>query len=182
MRARGAGGHDRPDEQRRLIHTGTDNMEAYDYFLRGRDQFGLQSKEGNVRAKAMFQRAIELDPGLALGYAFLARVHLNDYVNRWDVSTSRSLEQAYDLSKKAVALDETCPLAHVGLGGAYLWRKQHDDAIAVLERAIALDPNLANGYALLGWVLHYAGRSEDGIEMINRGVLNDPFFPDIYLH
>ena len=66
------------------------------------------------------------------------------------VRTPQTLEQAFALAQQAVALDDSLPGAHAILGYVYLWKKQHEQAIAEAERAIALDPNDADGYVTSG--------------------------------
>ena len=68
---------------------------------------------------------------------------------RWSPAP-QTLEQAFALAQKAVALDDSLPISHQLLGYVYLWKKQHEQAIAEAERAIALDPNDADGYELWG--------------------------------
>ena len=170
------------DEQERLKATGTNNPEAYDYFLRSREQFRLYSKEGTAQAQALLKRAIDLAPGYAPAYAYLAHTHHMNYVNQWNEPADRPLEHAHELAQKAVALDGTDPWAHHALGTNYLWKRQHNQAIAELERAIALEPNFSAGLVFLGLTHHYAGNSKEAIELINRGMRLDPHYPDIRLH
>ena len=169
-------------EQQRLASEHTDNLEAYDCFLRGRERWWRHTKEPNVQAQGMLQRAVELDPNFAPAYAFLALAHMHDYVNQWSASPSRSLERAHELAQRAVALDDSYPRAHWALGAIYLWMRRHDEAISEIERAISLDPNFADGHIVLGFILHYAGRSEEALECFDRGMAFDPYHPDIYLH
>jgi TolB-like protein/Flp pilus assembly protein TadD len=170
------------DERQRLKTKGPSNLEAYDYVLRGREQYRLESKEGNVQAEALLEQAIDLDPGYAPAYAYLAYTHMVNYLNRWNETADQPLEHAIELAQKAVALDETNPWAHHALGTVYLWKRQHDQAIAELEKAIALEPNFAAGYVLLGLTHHYAGNSKKAIELIDPGMRLDPHYPDIRLH
>jgi tetratricopeptide (TPR) repeat protein len=170
------------DERRRLEHKSTDNLAAYDHFLRGIEQYRLQTKDNISEVKAIFEQAAKLDPHFAPAYAFLSFIHLMDHINRWNVTGARPLERAHELAERAIALDDTYPQAHVALGSVYLWQKRHDAAVAEFERAIALDPNFATGHVRLGWVLHYAGRAEEVIGLIQRGVRLDPHYPDDYLH
>ena len=170
------------DEQGLLKHKSTNSLEAYDYFLRGREKHWLLSKDGNAQAKAMFSRAIDLDPEFAPAYAFLADERVLDHINQWHEAGDRPLEQAYELAQKAVALDDTYARAHFALGNVRLWKRQHDQALAEFERAVTLDPNFATGHMGMGWVLQYAGRSEEAIEFIKRGMRLDPHYPAFRLH
>ena len=168
-------------EQRRLASEPTNNPEAYDFFLRGREFWYRQTKELNVKAMEMLTRAVELDPNFAPAYAFLAIAHMRDYLNQWSASPSRSLEQGQDVAQQAVALNDRDPHAHWALGSIYLWMRRHDEATLELERAISLNPNFSLAHAMLGLALHYAGRSERALECFDRAIAFDPY-TDVYLH
>ena len=169
-------------EQKRLVIEYTDNPEAYDCFLRGREQWWRLVKDSNIQARELLQRAVELDPKFAPAYAFLAAAHLHDYVNLWSESPARSLERAHELAQQAVVLDERYPYAHWALSISYMWMRRLDEAISEAERAISLDPNFALGHDSLGLTLCYAGRSEEALACFDRGMALDPYYPDIYLH
>jgi len=81
------------DQRERLKTKGTRNMEAYDYFLRGREQQRLQTLEGSARAEALLKRVIHLDPEYAPAYAYLSFTYLTDFVNQWKATGDRSLER-----------------------------------------------------------------------------------------
>ena len=70
-------------EQHRLASEHTNNPEAYDYFLRGREYWCRQTKELTVKAMEMLTRAVELDPNFAPAFAVLAVAHMRDYGNQW---------------------------------------------------------------------------------------------------
>lgn len=170
------------DDRRRLGHRGTDNLAAYDHFLRGLEQYRLQTKDNILKVKAIFEHAAELDPQFAPAYAFLSFIHLMDHINSWNMTGHFPLERAHEHASQALALDEAYPQAHVAMGSVLLWKRQYGRAAAEFERAIALDPNFATGHVRLGWVLHYAGRAEEAVELIERGMRLDPHYPDDYLH
>src|SRR4029078_5773745 len=71
--------------------------------------------------------------------------------------------------------------AHEGLAYAYLYKRQHEQAIAAAERAITLAPNDAEGSARLGLILNFAGRSEEAIELIKKAMHLSPRYPYNYL-
>ena len=132
-------------DRRRLMAEHTDNMEAFDGFLRGRELWWRHAKEPNVQARELLQRAIELDPNFAPAYAWLAAAHVNDYVSGWSASPSRSLELALEAGTRAATLDERYPYAHWALAMINLWMRRYDAAIRAAENSIALNPNFADG-------------------------------------
>ena len=134
-------------DQQRLATEHTDNLEAYDCFLRGREQLWRFTRgDKTSQARELLQRAIELDPKFAPAYAFLAIAHGLDYINRWSTSPSASMEQAEEFATRAVALDDRNPYAHWALGIINLHLRRHDMAIREAERSISLAPNLADGH------------------------------------
>ncbi len=168
-------------EQEQVASRYTENLEAYDYFLRGRAYQARATNETNAQAREMFERAIELDPSFAGAYAILSYSHFRDWINQWSEGP-QALERAFEAAKKAVALDDSLPLAHTYLGWAYVWRKQYEEAIAEGERAIALDTNFAEAYARLGEILSLAGRPEEGLGLVKKAMRLDPHYPPTYLN
>ena len=168
------------DEQRRLMRQYTDNIEAYDYYLRGFEYFSRQTKEANVQARQMHQKAIDLDPKFAAAYALLGLTHSQDWTMGWS-QDPQSLEHAFELAQRAIALDESLPLGYSILGEVYLWKKQHEKAIAAQKKVIALNPNDADGIAGLGGILDWAGRPEEAIALVKKAMRLNPMYPLEYL-
>ena len=168
------------DEQKRLVRKHTDNMEAYDTFLQGLEYKNHYTKEANLQARQMFERAIDLDPEFALAYALLGLTHYQEWSLGWS-QDPQSLEQAFELAQRAIALDDSLPLSHYVLGEVYLWRKQHEQAIAELEKAIALSPSDADGIAGLGDILNWAGMPEEAIGLVTKAMRLNPMYPTWYL-
>ncbi|BCH23992.1 adenylate/guanylate cyclase domain-containing protein [Mesorhizobium sp. L-8-3] len=172
----------REGDQQRLAAEQTENLEAYDCFLRGREHMWRLTREHNAQGRELLQRAIELDPKFAPAYAFLAVTHGLAYVSQWSQSPSRSLELAIEAATRAVALDDQYPYAHWALGVVNVHLRQHDVAIREAERVIALAPNLVEGYENLGNALHYAGRSAEALACFERAMALNPYYPDMILH
>ncbi|RUU13113.1 adenylate/guanylate cyclase domain-containing protein [Mesorhizobium sp. USDA-HM6] len=169
-------------DRQRLAPERPRNIEAYDYFLRGRELWYRLTKEANVAARDLLQRAIEQDPEFASAHAFLALTHGLDYLNRWSASPPESMAQAEEAATRAVALDDSDPWARWALAIVKLYTRRHDEAINEAERAIVLNPNFAEGHVILGEALHYSGRSEEALESFGRGKTLNPYFPDVLLH
>ncbi len=167
-------------EQGQVASRYTDNLEAYDYFLRGRAYQARATKESTAQAREMFERAIELAPSFAGAYAILSHTHFRDWRNQWS-EDPQALERAFEAAKKAVALDDSLPLARSYLAWIYVFRKQYEKAIAEGKRAISLDPNFAEGYARLGQILIIAGRPQEGIDLVNKAMRIDLHYPWNYL-
>jgi adenylate cyclase len=170
-----------PEERRRVARRGTDSIEAYDWYLRGRELVWRHTRDDVAEGRPLLERAIALDPGFALAYAHLSLGHVQDYINRWSADPERSLTLARELAERAVQLDEAEPQAQRSLAVVDIWQKQLDESIAASGRAIALDPNSADAYAALGLALHYAGRSAESLEQYERMARLNPHFPPIFL-
>ena len=168
------------DEQKRLLHRYTDNMEAYDYYLRGLEYFGQLTKETNILARQMLQRAIDLDPQFAAAYAHLGLIQSQEWTQGWS-QHPQPLEHAFELAQKAIALDEKLPLGYAIMGEVYLHKNKHEKAIAAQQKAIALSPNDADGIAGLGGILTWAGRPEETIELAKKAMRLNPMYPTEYL-
>jgi len=167
------------DEQKHLVRKYTDNMEAYDSLLQGLESQNRYTKEANVQARQMFERAIDLDPEFALAYAALGFTHFHEWTFGWS-QDPQSLEHAFELAQRTLDLDDSLPLAHHLLGKVYLWKKQHEKAIAELEKAIALSPNDADELAGLGYILNWAGRPEEAIGLVKKAMRLNPIYPAYY--
>jgi len=168
-------------EQERLAHRYTDNLEAYEYFLRGEEYAYRFTKEAHGQARQMYEKAIELDPKFALAYAKLGWLSYVEWGWQWD-QDSQPLERAFALIQRAVALDSSLPDVHRFLGIVYLWKKQHDQAITEAERAVALNSNDAEAYAGLAYILNYAGRPEEALGLVEKAMRLNPRHPVTYLH
>jgi len=168
------------DEQDRLERRYTDNLEAYDHFLRGLECFHRFAREENSQARSMFQRAIDLDPAFAMAYGLLSLTHWLEWSFGWSQDLG-CLEKAFELAHKATVLDDALPEPHGILGMVYLWKKEHEKAISELKRAIALDPNHADGMSQLAQVLSFAGQPEEAIRWARKAMRLNPRYSVLYL-
>jgi adenylate cyclase len=167
------------DEQESLVQDATDNLEAYDYEKRGWWHKHRLTSEDNEQARRMFERAIELDPQLASAYAGLGFTYYEAWSQQWSQDPG-SLDRAYEMAQKAIALDDSNAGAHILLGWVYLWRKQHDLAVAQHELAIALSPNEADHYGDLAQVLIFAGEPAEAVELVEKAMQLRPRYPVQY--
>ncbi len=160
----------------------TSNIEAYDYFLKGRKQALLDTEEATRQARTLLEKAIELDPSFSSAYSQLARCYALGYINNWGDPTQRSMNMAHELGLKAVALDANNPLAHFTTGTAALWLKMHDQALREINTALSIDPNYAEGYGALSMIQIYSGEPAKALESLQTTMRLDPHYRDIFLY
>jgi TolB-like protein/class 3 adenylate cyclase/Tfp pilus assembly protein PilF len=158
----------------------TDNLDAYDDYLRGLDYRQTLSEDGNAKARQMFEKAIVLDPKYAQAYAYLGLTYWLDWVSQW-THDPHTLDRAFQLGQQAIALDDSLPRAHMIMGLIYLLKKQYDQAIAEAERAIALDPNSAVGYRGLAEIMDFSGKPAEAVGLAEKAMRLDPRNRDLYL-
>ncbi len=168
-------------ETARRQDRGKVNIEAYDHLVRGKSCILQFSAAGMIEARAMLERALAIDPGLAQAYAFLSIVHSTEYVNAWNGRTASDLEHALSLARKACEVDAFEVASHDALTLALMWMRRLDEAEAVARRAAELDPNASQAHGALGAVLHFAGQHEGAIWSLEQALRLDPQF-HVWMH
>jgi TolB-like protein/Tfp pilus assembly protein PilF len=150
------------DEEKRAIEKApTINVEAYEYYLRGRQFFHQWSRTGIQYARRMFERAIESDPNYALAYAGIADCCAFLYMY-WDGSKA-NLDGADAASQKALELDPDLADAHASRGFALSLKKQYDAARPEFETAIRLNPKLYEAHYLFARAWLQEGKLEQAV-------------------
>jgi adenylate cyclase len=152
-----------------LVVKRTDNLEAYDYFLRG-IEFSKSvnpTKEANEKARQMFQKAIELDPKYPDAYAELGRLLFMDRVLQWS-HDPHGYDRAIQLEQQSIALDNSNAFAYAIMSQAYANNRQYDLGITAAERAIAFDSNSAQGYGSVAVALTNSGKPTEGLVACRR--------------
>ncbi len=168
-------------EQARIWAGGTNNVEAWEYLVRGIDLFNRHIKEDTLEGRRLFEKALALDPGYATAWIFLGWAHWEDAHWGWADSREISLEQAFEAVRTALDLEEDNPDAFALLGSIHMLRGEHDQALAMTEKAVGLAPNHADNTALLAMVLSDSGRPQEAIPRIKRAMRLSPIFPPWYL-
>ncbi len=133
------------EEEKRVIEkVPTANVEAYDYYLRGRQYFHQFRRKGMEAARNMFKRAIEIDPNYARAWAGLSDCH--SFLQFYWQPTDENLQQADAASRKALDLDPELAEAHASRGHLLSLLERDDEARHEFEAAIRLNPNLYEAY------------------------------------
>jgi adenylate cyclase len=128
-----------PEERKVIDRPPTENLEAYAYYLRGRQFLHRRSKSYLLLAKRMFEKAVELDPLYARAYAGIADCDSFLFLH---YNADVSLEGILATSARALDLEDGLAEAHASRGLALSLRGRYPEAMAEFEQAIALDPDL----------------------------------------
>jgi TolB-like protein len=147
----------------------TTNIRAYESYLRGRDQSLKRTRAGQEEAIAHLQGAIALDSNFAAAHAALVRLYLGEGGARpggHRESFKRGLEEA----RRAVALDDSLPEAHVALGYALNATRHHGDSEREFKRALALDPHTPGAFDGLALAYSWTGHAAEQLDAARAGL------------
>ena len=152
----------------------TENIEAYNLYLKGRNSLGGSPDQKTIQsAMNFFEGALQKDPNFALAYAGLADANLAMYDQKKDRYWS---EKAVDAAKKAAQLNDKLPEVHFVLGSAYATTGQTVQAIAEDKRALELAPNSDEAYRRLGNAYIANGQKEEALKALQKAAELNPYY------
>ena len=146
-----------PAEKKAKETAPTENVEAYTYYLRGRQFSRVGSKSYLLLARRMFTKAVELDSAYARAYAGIA--DCDSMLHVWH-NANVSVEGILSMSKKALELDPKLAEAHASCGVGLNFEGRQEEALIEFERALALDPDLYEANYFYGRFLFERGEYE----------------------
>lgn len=156
----------KPRDRRAIQNLATSDVQAYDYYLRGRQYFYKFTGRHFHNANRMFLKAIEQDPNYALAYAGMADVYSLLY--QWDDSSKDNVAKADAASIKAITLDPDLAEAYAARGTALAINNRHDEAERAFENAILLNPGLYEPYYFYGRDCISAGKFEKAARLFTE--------------
>jgi tetratricopeptide (TPR) repeat protein len=152
------------------------SLDAWDLVMRALSHYWRVTRQDNLVAQALLEKAIAIDPDYGQALGVLAASHSFSAHMGWaDMETAVPLAERAALA--AILADSEDPWAHYALGCVYLYKRNFDHSLAELELALRLNPNfsLAQGYH--GLALTYCGRWEEGIVAARRALRLSPRDP-----
>ena len=156
-----------------------ENIDAYEWWLRGKRAFQKYELEGMIEARAAFEKAIECDPTYARAIAHLAFTHnMATSFSGWGLPLDEPHELALGLAGKAAQLDRTDHMAELVLGWCQMFRRQFGDAKLHFDRAYALNPNDVDALNIRGWYLSYTAQYEAAEAIMERVRRLNPTLPE----
>jgi len=163
-------------EQRGLRAAPTQNLQAYDFYLRGRIRVRHESRQDNPVAIDLFERAVALDPDFAAAYAELSHAYALR-VQQLVREDTVALERAQVAAEKALRLNPDLAEGHFarafllwGPGGQF----SHQLAVQEDRRALALNPNLAEAHHHLGMIYLHLGLLDEAVAELRKTLAIDP--------
>jgi tetratricopeptide (TPR) repeat protein len=151
------------------------NLQAYDYHLRGLSALYRYTRESVEEARGLFQKAIEIDPELAIAYATQAFCCVARKSMAWDEDRAANIAEAERVSRQAVRLDrnDARVLAFSGHALSFVVGRFEESA-ALLDEAVRIDPNIAIGWTWRGTTRNSIGEPEKAINDLERAMRLSP--------
>ena len=138
-----------------------DSMDAWELVMRALSHYWRVTREDNMVAQALLEKAISIDPTYGQALGLLAASHMFGAHMGWTTS-----EEALPIGERAalaaIRADSEDPWAHYALGSVYLFTRRFDDALAEFELATRLNPSFSPARGYHGVALAYCGRWEEG--------------------
>ncbi len=164
-----------PTELRRIGKSPTENLAAYDYYLKGREYYYQYRDADNETAIEFFKQALALDPNYALAYAGLADAY-SQRAGRFGHPAFWT-DSAVAVSKLSLTLDHDLAEGYKALGFAMAGRGQHRRALEAYGTAIKINPNYALAAGNLGWTNLYVGELAQAAIWLKQSLVLDPLVP-----
>jgi TolB-like protein/cytochrome c-type biogenesis protein CcmH/NrfG len=153
-----------------------DSMDAWDLVMRALSHYWRVTRQDNVVAQALLEKAISIDPNYGQAMGVLATSYMFTAHMGWaDMTAAVPLAERAALA--AIRADSEDPWAHNALGHAYLFARRFDDSLAEFEVALRLNPNFALAQGYYGLSLSYSGRWQDAAEAAGRAMRLSPRDP-----
>jgi len=162
------------EEMARAAERPTDNVDAYDLYLRGRQALrGPDVVKSAQQSIEFFEQGIKKDPTFALAYSGLADASLTMYREKKDAFWA---QKALSAAQHAEQLKDNIPEVHFSLGSVYLRTGKIPEAIAELKRGLQLAPNSDEGYVRLGNAYMESGQKEEAISSYKKAIDVNPYY------
>ncbi|MBL1214875.1 MAG: tetratricopeptide repeat protein [Ignavibacteriae bacterium] len=155
-----------PMEKELIKNKNTDNIEAYTFFLKGKDHYYNYTKEENEKAITFFKKALEVDSNYALALAGLADAYGQKVKKYWE--SEEWHDSSLVLSKKALRINPNLPEAYKALASSYDGLGETELALANYKKAIELNPNYWSAILNYGQIKMFAGNYDEAFYWIRR--------------
>ena len=157
-----------PQEQQALAAKPTENLQAYDLYLRGRNYARRVGRQDMLFALQMYENAVALDPNFTLAHAGLANVCAQYYYHF--ERNQGWLDRAIASTKIASAKGTDAPEVKLAEAWVHYAEARYEMAVDTIRLALEKDPDLDGGYYLLGRALFESGRYQEVVDMMDEAL------------
>jgi DNA-binding winged helix-turn-helix (wHTH) protein/TolB-like protein/Tfp pilus assembly protein PilF len=152
----------------------TENVAAYDLFLRAQRALLVRTRETNLAARTLYRQAIDKDPNFARAYGGLALTYAAEYRNGWVENRQAALSGALKYAKTAIGIAPDLPEQLWVVGYVNTQQRKYDEGRAALQKAIEIDPGFADAYALSGGIETYRGNPAETVPLLRKAIRLNP--------
>jgi TolB-like protein len=153
-----------------------ENMDAWDLVMRALSHHWRVTRQDNMVAQALLEKATAIDPSYGQALGLLATSHMFCAHMGWtDIATAAPIAER--AAGAAILADSEDPWAHYALGCVHLFARRFDDSLAEFELALQLNPNFSLAQGYYGLVLSYCGRWQDADAAARRALRLSPRDP-----
>ena len=154
-----------------------DSMDAWDLLMRALSHYWRVTRQDNVVAQALLEKAITIDPNYGQARGMLAASHTFSAHMGWEDMAATAAPIVESAAQAAILTDSEDPWAHYALGCVYLFARRFDDSLAEFESALRLNPNFSLAQGYYGLTLAYCGRSAEAELAASRALRLSPHDP-----
>ena len=153
-----------------------DSLDAWDLVMRALSHHWRVTRQDNIVAQALLEKAIAIDPNYGQALGVLAASYTFSAHMGWaDIAMAVPIAERAALA--AIRADSEDPWAHHALGSVYLFTRRFEDSLAEFEVALRLNPNFSLAQGYYGLALTYSGSWEEGYEAARRALRLSPRDP-----
>jgi serine/threonine protein kinase/Tfp pilus assembly protein PilF len=167
------------DSERQLLtQKPTDDLRAYDFYMRGRELLYLKGRRNTESAIGMFENAVTIDPNFASSYAGLAEAYSSMY--EWYDGNSSWLSKAIEMNQKALALEPTSLEAQFGIAMVYFHHRRFPESQRAIEAILQDNSEFYPGYLRLGMIAELSSDLEGALQHYRRAAKLKPYDEDAW--
>jgi serine/threonine protein kinase/Tfp pilus assembly protein PilF len=163
-------------EKQLLAKKPTDDLRAYDFYLRGRELLYLKGKRNTEAAIQMFESAVAIDPHFASSYAGLAEAYSHMY--EWYDGNALWLGKAIETNQKALTLEPNLSEAQFGIAMVYFHHRRFAESKRTIAEILKKDSEFHPGYLRLGMIADLAGELDSALKYYQRATELKPYDED----
>ena len=169
-----------PSLRQQLGRKPTQDLRAYDFYLRGRELISQRGKKNTIAAIRMLEQAVALDENFVAAYAAIGEAC--SYMFGWYDGDPQWLARAVEMSQKALTLDPQFAEAQFGMAMVRFYERRYDDTRSILLKVVQERPEYYEANRWLGIIADIKGEYDDALRWYDRCALLKPYSEEALMH